>query len=193
MINIEDLAFSYEKKKVLNSISLTVNNNEIFLIEGNIGSGKTTLFRILTGFYSEFTGSVKYDDIEISQFDIPKNISFVEQNTDYQLLTLSVKSELELFSNGKINNNMIDYFELNGLLDRNPQTLSSSEKRRVLLAGVFSSNTKYIFMDEPTADLDNYFTNKLLKLIDKEKRTIIIFSHDKKLKDIKNFRNFSLK
>ncbi|MCD6579948.1 ABC transporter ATP-binding protein [bacterium] len=192
MIKIREMGYSYKEKNIFKDLDLTVEEGKPFIIIGNIGAGKTTLFRILTGFYTEFTGTIKYDGINIDHFDIPLNIAFVEQNTDYQLLTLSVKSELELFSNNSINNSMIKYFELNELLERNPQTLSSSEKRRVLLAGVFSSKTKYIFMDEPTADLDDHFTKILLELVEKDERTIVIFTHDKKLRENGKFRTFKI-
>ncbi len=179
MIEIHNLAVNRGEKELYKNFDLTVETGEKFVIMGKIGCGKTTLFNILTGFDKNYTGDISIAGKNIKDCDLPNMISFIGQNPDYQLLTLNVKNEVEFLSGKKINKKIIRDFELERLLERNPMTLSSSEKRKVLFAGVFLADLPYLILDEPTADLDKYWSNKILDKIWTSDKTIIIFTHRK--------------
>ncbi|MBQ8234067.1 MAG: ATP-binding cassette domain-containing protein [Bacilli bacterium] len=190
---------TYSKLKVLDDISLNIEENKITGIIGRQGSGKTTLVEMLSALVVPTKGSVKVDEYLIKKNksikkinELRKKVGIVFQFPEDAFFNLTVEKEIEFgiknlnYKTDDINKRISDSLKLVGLddkyKDRNPKTLSNGEKRKLALACVLAYNPSIIVFDEPTIGLDNIARNSLIKLIinlkKKYNKTIIIITHD---------------
>lgn len=200
MVNfkIEYFGFSYPETEtaVLKDINLTVEQGEFIVICGKSGSGKSTLLRMLK---PELTpkgkqeGEILFFGKEKNLFsfrDSAENIGFILQNTQYQTVTHSVRSELAFgLENLGLDSNTIRlriaeisaYFSLENIIDKKTDELSGGQKQLVCLASVVAMHPKVIILDEPTAQLDpivaTAFFDTTQKLCKENGITVIITEH----------------
>ncbi len=178
MIEIIALDFIRSERRIFKNLNLKVGENSKICVKGPIGSGKSTLFDLLLGFEAPASGQIYIGGKQISKKVISGQVNFIAQNSDLQLLTMEVEKEIEFISRKTITDEIIEFFQLRPFLKRNPLTLSSSEKRRVLLAGVFLSELPYLILDEPAADLDDQWKTKVFSRILESDKTVLAFSHE---------------
>ncbi len=198
MVNfkINNLSFSYpdSKKQALKNISLTVNQGEFIVICGKSGSGKSTLLRMLK---PELTphgtkaGEINFFEVEnFSLRDSTKKIGFLLQNTEYQAVTHSVRSELAFgLENLGLDSKTIGlriaeisaYFSLESIIDKKISELSGGQKQMVCLASILVMHPDVIIFDEPASQLDPTSAETLLntvhKLCKENGITVIITEH----------------
>jgi ABC-type bacteriocin/lantibiotic exporter with double-glycine peptidase domain len=200
-IEIRNLTFSYDNKiDVINNLNLNIPKNQIIGFKGKSGNGKSTLFKLLLGFYKSQIkkGEILFDDINVNHIDktyfYEKLISFVGQEP--VLLEGSIKDNI-------VNNvTIFDPYLYNLILplisdfydnndndnDNNNIKLSGGQKQRVCICRALMRKPKILLLDEPTSALDNENIHKfinLIKKISKEyKMTIMIISHDDELLSI---------
>ncbi|MBQ6819713.1 MAG: ABC transporter ATP-binding protein [Clostridium sp.] len=166
-----------EQIKVLDGIDLDIHNNEITVILGRSGCGKTTLLRLVAGLE-------KLDQGEIQETDI-KRKAYVFQE-DRLMPWLNVKKNITFGINNKeIDENKInEIIETVGLKKFNnayPNQLSGGMKQRVSIARAFACEPGFIMMDEPFSALD-YFTREqmqreLLRIHNKRNCPILFVTH----------------
>ena len=198
MVNfkINNLSFSYpnSKKQALKNINLTVNQGEFIVICGKSGSGKSTLLRMLK---PELTPHgikegeiIFFDSDSFSLRDSAEKIGFLLQNTEYQAVTHSVRSELAFglenlgFDSKTISLRIAEisaYFSLEGIIDKKIAELSGGQKQMVCLASILMMYPEVIIFDEPTSQLDPMVAETLLNTVHKLCRengiTVIITEH----------------
>ena len=198
MVNfkINNLSFSYpeSERQALKNINLTVNQGEFIVICGKSGSGKSTLLRMLK---PELTPHGKkegditfFDSDSFSLRDSAEKIGFLLQNTEYQAVTHSVRSELAFGAeNLGLNSRTIRlriaeisaYFSLEGIIDKKIAELSGGQKQMVCLASILMMHPDVIIFDEPTSQLDPMAAEALLNTVHKLCRengiTVIITEH----------------
>ena len=198
MVNfkINNLYFSYpdSNKQALKNINLTVNQGEFIVICGKSGSGKSTLLRMLK---PELTphgtkaGEINFFEGEnFSLRDSTKKIGFLLQNTEYQAVTHSVRSELAFgLENLGLDSKTIRlriaeisaYFSLENIIDKKISELSGGQKQTVCLASILVMHPDVIIFDEPTSQLDPMSAETLLntvhKLCKENGITVIITEH----------------
>lgn len=200
MVNfkIEHFGFSYPETETaaLKDINLTVEQGEFIVICGKSGSGKSTLLRMLK---PELTpkgkseGEILFFGKKKNSFsfrDSAENIGFILQNTEYQTVTHSVRSELAFgLENLGLDSNTIRlriaeisaYFSLENIIDKKTDELSGGQKQLVCLASVVAMHPKVIILDEPTAQLDPIaaaaFFDTTQKLCRENGITVIITEH----------------
>lgn len=185
MIEINNLSFEIEGKKILKDINLKIKEGKIFGIIGPNGVGKTTLLRCMTGIYDVIDGSILYDGKDIYEnVDIKSKIGYV---ADENIMPYNFKVS-ELIKYYKLTYKDFDeerFNELNKIFkipyNKHIFQLSKGMKMRVSIMFAFSIKAKYLILDEPTSGLDTILKNKLLKIFADEvienKTTIIISSH----------------
>ncbi len=195
MINLKDINYSIKKKRILNNINFNIEENSITQIFGPNGAGKTSLFKIISGIISQFSGNVLIRGKNIKDYSIKsiaKQITFLPQ-FHYFSLPISVKSILiagrypysglfQSYSNKdkKIMSDAVENFNISELLQRDAQTLSGGEIKKVMLASAFIQNVPIILLDEPFVSLDPQSAIKLKEMIvklNKKGKTIIVISH----------------
>ncbi len=201
-ISFENVYFEYaENHPVLTNINLTVNKGETIAIVGNSGGGKSTLVNLLPRFYDVKSGAIKFDGIDIRDFNLAElrdNISFVFQ--DNFLFTGTIKENILL---GKPNateeeldvsikaSHLIDVITslpdgLNTMLGERGLTLSGGQRQRVAIARAMIRNTPVVILDEATSALDNESEAVVQKALDNlmKNKTVFVIAH--RLSTIKN-------
>lgn len=184
-------------------ISLTVDQGEVILIMGPSGSGKTTLLSMLGGLLKPSDGRIQIGDDDLTLLDerhLPevrlRRIGFIFQ--DFNLLSalstldnVALVGQLNGLSRRETRQRAREILEQLGLghrLEFLPEKLSGGEKQRVAIARALINKPDLILADEPTANLDSHHgreTMRLLRQVAKEEnRSVIIVSHDERIKEI---------
>lgn len=191
IIEIKNLNSSYEDKKVLNNLSLEIENNSITSIVGPNGSGKTTLLKHLIKELKTKTNTIFIDGKDITsykQIDLSRKVSFVSQNyvvkEDFKV---SEFVDLGRYCHNDIQNNkaMLDYaLELTNityLKDKLVSKLSGGELQLVMLCRAICQDADIILLDEVLNNLDPKHQIQvfdILKTLQSKGKTIICVLHD---------------
>lgn len=204
VVLVKDLRKVYrlgsEKVVALNKINLKIMNGEIVCIIGTSGSGKSTLLNQLAGLEKPTKGSVYIYGKNVSKMSEntlaklrQKYIGFVFQS--YNLLPMMTAIEnvaMPLMFKGisksvreKQAKKMLKAVGLGSRYKHKPTQMSGGQQQRVGIARAFASNSKIVFADEPTGNLDTKTTMEVMELMvslsKKNNRTLIIVTHDKEL------------
>ena len=193
-IEFKNVSFAYDKDNVLNNISFTINKGERIGFVGSSGSGKSTIFKLLTKLYSLNEGKILIDgeDINnISNKSLRKNISLIPQNP--YIFNFSVLDNLKIGNLDASCDEVIDACKkadiydvimnlddkFNTFVGEGGVMLSGGEKQRLAIARTLLTKSNIILFDEATSALDNVTQDKVQKAIyglDKDK-TILIIAH----------------
>lgn len=181
MIKVEGLSVSFNGKKVLNNVNLSIEKGDKVVILGKSGSGKTVLLKSIAGLLS-FQGNVK----------IKGKIGFVFQLsalfdsfTVYKNIALGLEEQNNI-SKEEIKSRVFDSLTSVGL-EKNvaylfPEQLSGGMKKLVAIARVIALRPDHIFYDEPTTGLDPKMSERIENLIKRlsyrYKVTSLIVTHD---------------
>ena len=195
-----------EELSVLDNLHLEINESDFLSIMGPSGAGKSTLLHVL-GTLDEFdSGELILNSEKIiigtdySKFR-SKNIGFVFQFHhllhEFSIIENLIIPQILLdLDKIKIKNNAIELLETLGLghlQNRYPGQISGGERQRIAVLRALVNQPKILFADEPTGNLDQENSNKLLELFntikDKFKTTIVVATHDD---CVKNFTNRNL-
>lgn len=196
MISIKNLNKHYGDIKVLNNISIDINQGEIFAIVGHSGAGKSTLMRCINGLEDYTDGSLKVNDKEIKELkkdelrEFRKNIgmifqhfSLIQRKTVYENVALPM--EIWGYSKEEISKKVNELLALVGLTEKinsYPNQLSGGQKQRVAIARALTLNPEILLSDEATSALDPNTTTSILNLLkeinEKLNITIILVTHE---------------
>ena len=202
ILSLYDVSKTYQsgtkRLTVLHDINFTVEAGSIVAIVGPSGSGKTTLLGLCAGLDRASTGTIELNKLKLDDrsederaFIRNRYIGFIFQN--FQLMpTLTalenVMVPLELQGEKNIRSRSVTLLEKVGLADRlhhYPAQLSGGEQQRVSIARAFSTNPKILFADEPTGNLDDETSGKIVPLLFELNReagtTLIIVTHNSEL------------
>lgn len=188
IIDLNGIDKSFGKNEVLKNVSLSVPEKTIFGIIGISGCGKTTLLKIMVGFYKPDKGNVLINNKPLSKSDVKTLFGFATQSNSFYP-KLNVEENIKYFGSlyglktSIINKNTDNILDLVGLKDsRNvvAENLSGGMQRRLDLACSLINNPKILILDEPTEDLDPALRKQMMALIKKINSlgtTVIITSH----------------
>ena len=193
IISMDNINFAYGKKEIFSNLSLSINKGEFVTIIGPNGSGKSTLIRILLGFIKS-EGTVTINDLVMNSKNSRKIISkigVVFENPDDQFVAETVMDDIAFsLENLRVKpseikkkiKEVVDYLDIEYLLNREPHTLSGGEKQLVSLASALVIDPDIIILDEALTMIDVDIREqiyKILKELNKEKNiTIINVTHD---------------
>ena len=191
-ISYENISFSYDKNKILDSIDFKINKNDFIGIYGPSGAGKSTLIKIIAGLINQDSGQVYIDNEKTLPIELRKYFSYVPQDSmildEDIFINISLEYKRDLIDNKKIKEilkkvDLYGTFENNFdlLLGENGIKISGGQKQRIAIARAIYHDKKILILDESTSSLDPK-TEKtiinLLKRISKE-ISVIIISHKK--------------
>ncbi|AVH29088.1 type I secretion system permease/ATPase [Vibrio diabolicus] len=202
-IEIDRVTFHYPDSPVasIRNISLTINPGEKVAIIGRIGSGKTTLERLIMGLYKPTEGHVRIDDTDIAQLhhvDVRRNIGCVPQ--DSNLFFGSIRDNITLGRPLTDDRDVLDAANRAGVtaftqsdpagLERQVgeggTMLSGGQRQAVTIARAFLGRPPVLLMDEPTSAMDNrsemHIKHQLSQL--KPSETLILITHKTSMLDI---------
>ena len=195
MIQVENLAFSYQNNKVFKNLSFSIKKGEYLCIIGKNGSGKSTLAKLLAGLIFQQEGSIKISGYDTKNqkdlLEIRKLVGIIFQNPENQIITTSVFDEvifgLENLAVPRENikeiaENSLKSVDLLEYKDRLTYQLSGGEKQRLAIASVLAIGTEILIFDEATSMLDPVGKKEVLKLmkeLNSQGKTIIHITHDR--------------
>lgn len=196
VVSISNLSFAYEKQnRVLDKINLHIEKGKKYVIVGKSGCGKTTLVKLLAGYYTEYSGKILYDNTDLSMMsenDIVQLSSIIHQNiymfneSVYDNICLHEDYSKESIDKAVKASGLNDVIEKlpEGLLyeaGENGSNLSGGQKQRIAVARALIRNKPILILDEGTSAIDMQtaydIENHLLKI---EGLTIITITHNLK-------------
>lgn len=201
-IDFENVNFEYEKDiSILKNFTLHVNKGETIALVGNSGGGKSTVVSLLPRFYDIKSGSIKFDDVDIRNFELNslrKNISFVFQ--DNFMFSGTIRENIMMgneHANAEQLNSVIEMAHLDefistldkGLdtvLGERGTTLSGGQRQRVAIARAMIKDAPIVILDEATSALDNKSEAIVQRALDNliKNKTVFVIAH--RLSTIKN-------
>ena len=194
ILEIEDVKFSYnENKEILHGLSFKINKGEMVSIVGKNGAGKSTVLKLISGFYKPSSGRVLFNGKDIKDESIKERaekIGVVMQNPNQMISKSMIFDEVALglkvrgVDESEIKTRVHEALKICGLYEfRNwpISALSYGQKKRVTIASILVLNPEIIILDEPTAGQDfRHYTEimEFLKEINSKGVTIIMITHD---------------
>ena len=194
-IEFKDVSFFYEKNKIiLDKISFKTKKSKMHII-GESGSGKSTIFNLISRFIDPKKGNIFINDVnikDVSLFSLRQNISLVSQETMIYNDTFHNNISLgklnatkrEIIKAAKLAN-IHDFIisQENGydtVIGEAGSNLSGGQKQRISIARAFLKNSKILLLDEVTSALDSKTSKNILKSINQlsKNKTCIYISHD---------------
>lgn len=202
ILDVHKITKSYyngqKKLTVLDEVSFSLQAGDTFAIVGPSGSGKTTLLGLCAGLDLPTSGFVSLHGNELFSLTEDQraavrneHVGFIFQS--FQLIptltaieNIMVPMELNGFKGAR--NRAKDLLDRVGLSDRGhhyPAQLSGGEQQRISLARAFSNNPSILFADEPTGNLDEETSEKVVKMIfdlnQENGTTLVLVTHDLEL------------
>ena len=201
-IRADSINIELNNRTILKDVSLNINQGEIISVIGPNGAGKSTLLKSLAGDIKPSEGDIYYDQKNIMAIDIQERAFTRSVMSQLQQVAFdfSVKEIIEMGWVNRGESVYADEFEnavmevvtkcgVFDLIDRNFNTLSGGEQRRIHFARTLlqlwrqsdSSDPKYLLLDEHTANLDLTYEVKLLNIVKDESREgagVMLVLHD---------------
>lgn len=197
VISVKDVSFSYnpDDEWVLNGLDFEVRAGEKVAIVGSSGSGKSTIIKLLQGYYEEYAGEVRIYGHEISEWNLQemrKHISFVSQ--DSYLFPGSIRENISYGRIGAADDQITaasqeaNAHDFITQLEHGYQTnvgefgdkLSGGQRQRISIARAIVKEAPIILLDEATSSLDaqsEYFVQEALDKYMRQGKTALIIAH----------------
>ena len=186
----------WDETAVLENFNANFERNKIHGILGKSGCGKSTLLKLLMRFYEAENGSISYGGHNVNEINtsaLRDNISYVTQETF--LFTDTIENNIRVAKEDATREEIIEAAKKASIHDFIMSTphgydtvlaelgdsISGGEKQRIGIARAFLHDSKMIFLDEPTSNIDSLNEGMILRSLEQEKKdkTIILVSHRK--------------
>lgn len=200
MIAVSNIKKAYgEKNEVLKGFDLQITDGEFTVILGASGSGKSTFLNCLSGLERVDDGSIKYNDVDITELSdtaLTKfrkdTIGFIFQQY-YLLPNMTVEKNVRMGADLANNQEYEEIIKAVGLEEKAkkyPSELSGGEQQRVSVARALAKKPKVLFLDEPTGALDEETGRQVLDYICKLHKeygfTIVMVTHNQNIAEMAN-------
>lgn len=191
IVSLEKVAVSFGGEKILNDISLDIRDKEFVTFLGPSGCGKTTTLRIIGGFLTPDSGSVRFEGKEINNLPpYKRNVNTVFQRyalfphlNVYENIAFGLK--IKKFSDKEIQKRVLEMLELvnlQGFEKRSIDRLSGGQQQRVAIARALVNEPKVLLLDEPLGALDlklrKEMQTELKRIQQRLEITFIYVTHD---------------
>lgn len=200
MIEIKNINKSYGALRVLDNVSVRINDGEVVTVVGPSGAGKTTLLQIVGTLDAPDSGSVLYDGKDVIAMKERELARFRNQNIGFVFQFHQLLPEFTMLENvmmpaliGGVKHReaearakeLLDYMGLGARMEHKPNELSGGERQRVAVARALVNRPAVVLADEPSGSLDSQNRQELHKLFfrlrDEMKQTFVIVTHDDSL------------
>ncbi len=192
-IELKNISFAYNKKEILNDLSLTIPKNTSVAFVGESGSGKSTIIKLIMGLIKPQFGEVLVDQKELSKININSyydHVTYVSQEApifdgtlrenlvfDKKIEDEKIIEVLKLVQLEKLYKRLEKGLETE--LGEKGVSLSGGERQRVALARLFFDDSKIIILDEATSAMDNITEKEVMKNVVEQlkDKTLIVIAH----------------
>ena len=194
LLELKDISFQYEKNKsILKDISFKINKGEMVSIIGKNGAGKSTISKLICGFYKPTSGQILLNNRDIGDDSIKERaerIGMVMQNPNQMISKTMIFDEVALglrfrgIPEEEVKIRVYETLKVCGLYEyRNwpISALSFGQKKRVTIASILVLNPEILILDEPTAGQDFKHYNEIMEFLlelNNKGVTIIMITHD---------------
>ena len=192
MLELKQIKKSFGQKLVLKSVSLTAKPGELIHISGINGSGKSTIFKIITGLLEADSGEIRLDENDVVGALI-ENPDFLEYES--AMSNLHFLAKLNNHFNEKNIRNLLRYFMLDPDDPEPIAKYSVGMRQKVGIIQAVMENQNIILLDEPTRGIDQESIGlfvAMLKKLRQQNKIIVVASHDQ-ISELKYDRQFVLK
>ena len=194
---VQELGFRYPRRSVftIDYVNLDIRKNHITGLFGPNGSGKTTLLKCMVGLLKNTKGSIKVNDVEVSQMEAVEratNFAYVPQElelnmpfTVFDVVAMGrnycQKSMYLTKEDEELTSSVLEKLNIEHLKNEFFTELSGGQRQLVSIARAVNQQSDYLFLDEPVSNLD--YSNahmiwKNLRKLKEERKTIVVSSHD---------------
>lgn len=194
-MRITELTKSYGSQPVVNCVSFEIPKGKVTSMIGPNGAGKSTVLNMISRLVARDSGLVEFKDKDISRWkskELSQHLAILTQTNHIQMkLTVGELVAFGRFpysgnhlteADGQLINQAIAYMELEAYRDRFLDELSGGQRQRAYIAMVIAQDTEFIFLDEPTNNLDIYHATKMMKIVrrlcDELGKTVVLVLHD---------------
>lgn len=202
-IEFRDVTFSYaeDTEAVLRNVSFRIRPGEHVVVLGRVGSGKTTLQKLMLGLYTPASGAVYIDGVDLRQLDpadVRRNIGYVGQDT--LLFYGSLRDNIAVGAPYADDQTVIEAAEMGGLaefVNRHPQgfdmligergeSISGGQRQGVAMARAVLLDPPILLLDEPTSSMDFSSEEQLKERLRRftEHKTMVVVTHRLSLLDL---------
>lgn len=200
-IIINNLTFGYNKNNIIfKNFYLTIKENEKIAIVGSSGNGKSSLIKLIMGYYKIQDGVIFIDETDINKYnlnDLRTQISYVNQNS--KLFNMSLLENIQ-YGNNKSREEIIQICDKIGVseifknlkegLDKNVgiegNNLSGGQRQMVHILRCICKKNKIVILDEPTSAIDKDNKSNVIKAIKElsNENTLILITHDESILNV---------
>lgn len=191
-LKLNNISFKYptSDKYVLKNLDFTFEKGKKYIIIGESGTGKSTIFKILQKQEIATEGEVQLNNkniLDITDSIYYSKIGFATQDTG--IFTASIKDNISLFDNKPVDKTIIEQLGLNTLFNSKPKgidtvissedkSISGGEKQRIAIARLLNENLDCILLDESTSSLDKHSVDIVEQcILSKKDLTVIAITH----------------
>lgn len=191
LFSLEDVSFAHEGRTLFSGVNLSLYPGERIGVIGRNGSGKSTLLHIGAGLTPPASGLVRHKGAECrteQEFAlVRRRLGYLLQHAEDQLFCSTVLEDVAFgpYNLGRSSQEaedmarrMLEEIGLAHLADRNGQRLSGGEQKLAAMATILVMGVDFLFLDEPTNDLDDEARALLIGLLDRYALPALVVSHD---------------
>ncbi|MEJ2345782.1 MAG: ABC transporter ATP-binding protein [Gammaproteobacteria bacterium] len=207
LLNVQNVSKKFGQLQALSDIHLKVERGEIRALLGPNGAGKTTLFNLVSGMYSPTTGSIHFDEDEITEQSIEQRVrtgivrtfqitEIFKELSVYENLRIAVEADMKISFRPWLRpeqrdsirrrvNELLEATQLISKSSREVGELAHGDQRVVEVAMALAMSPRLLLLDEPTAGMSDHETEHMVRLIrelhDEFDLTVLFVEHDMQL------------
>jgi urea transport system ATP-binding protein len=188
MLDVSQLAVSYEGSRILRGVNLSVSDRNLVCLMGRNGVGKTTTLKSIMGLVKTDAGSIKFDGADLTglrpEMRARRGLAYVPQGRDiFPNLTVWENLKLSLVvhrqkANGQVERVMELFPVLKEMLQRKGGVLSGGQQQQLAIARALLTDPKVLLLDEPTEGIQPNIIDQigetLLKIKNEGKISILL-------------------
>ena len=212
-IDVTNLKITNNNKLLINKFNHNFKKGDFIFLKGDVGSGKSTLIKVLSKYFTEYEGDIKYNNINLRDLDdnlFSNSVKYISQDDLLfnETIEFNITLEEHLSEKDKIFLNKLytivdlenflktrdTVIEKNKTIGESGIRLSGGEKQKILIARCLFQSPKYLFLDESFSNINKLSAEKILDNLNKNypQMTIILISHQKFEVNF-NHRTFEIK
>lgn len=202
-IELRQVSFHYpdQENEALTDVSLHIKAGEKVAILGRVGSGKSTLEKLILGLYQPTAGSLFIDGVNINQLDpaeLRRSIGYLPQ--DVQLLSGTIYDNITLGQYHPSNERLLEAINISGLtglvgehadglsmqVGEGGSRLSGGQRQTIAVARAVMADSSILLLDEPTSAMDSMLENHVSKGLEQfsQDKTLLLITHRNSLLDL---------